>query len=136
MIAHKVCVFVLTLFCFRPLSTSVCCLTTNGFLHLSFVWRLWTLENLMVALNMCPFSFKETTLFGFCVVLQQKTTSFWSEQVCIIEHAFWWSLATFRSWASFIIHRIWQILGECLYKTNLKQRILNEVLNANSQMSY
>ena len=35
----------------------------------------------------------------------------------------------FQSFASFVLHRICQILGECLYKINLRCRVLNEVSN-------
>jgi len=35
----------------------------------------------------------------------------------------------FQNLASFILHRIWQIIGECLCKIDLRYIVLNEVLN-------
>ena len=40
-------------------------------------------------------------------------------------------IGKFQSLASFILHRIWQLLGECLRKIDLKYKVLSEVLNTN-----
>ena len=39
------------------------------------------------------------------------------------------AIKEFQSLNSFILHRIHQILGECLCKIDPKHRVLNEVLN-------
>ncbi|KAG5040113.1 hypothetical protein JHK82_012250 [Glycine max] len=39
------------------------------------------------------------------------------------------AIKDFQSLTSFILHRIRQILGECLYKIDFRHGVLNEVLN-------
>ena len=47
----------------------------------------------------------------------RKLLLFVSKQVCTIKPFFWWWLTTFKTWSSFILYRIWQILGELQNKS-------------------
>ena len=93
-----------------------------------FTWvdvrRLWPLEHLMLALNARTPSWRKTIIMSFYV------DHFLSPTV----HVFWWFLATSWSWTLFILHRIQQILGKCLYKTNLI--VINDFLSVNILMLY
>jgi len=125
-----VCYLFKTFGIYRPSSSSVCCLTIYEFLHCSIRLMHMAFGAFHSCIKCTPFFMQwnhSNWLLGRTV--QQKNhfplvKASLHDKMCLLM-----KLLTFRSWISFILHRFRKILKECVYKTNLRNKIFNEILN-------